>query len=103
MSNKEVRLVVIDYAGLNPNPDDMEDRPRIIEPEGELAEVAKGLVTDFYFKQPTATVDQLMEQLTKKFEDFSLSKRTVYRYLTDLWIFTLKGVQLEPVELNTPA
>ncbi|KAI7901124.1 uncharacterized protein BX663DRAFT_562465 [Cokeromyces recurvatus] len=68
-------------------------RPRIIEPEGELAEAAKGLVTDFYFKQPTATVDQLMDQLTKNFEDFFLSKRTVYRYLADLWIFTLKGVE----------
>lgn len=50
-------------------------RPRIIEPEG-------------------ATVDQL----TSNFEDLSLSKRTVYRYLGNLWIFTLKGVQLEPVE-----
>lgn len=78
-------------------------RPRIIEPEGELAEAAKGLVTDFYFKQPTAIVNQLMEQLTKNFEDFSLSKRAVYRYLADLWIFTLKGVQLKPVERNTPA
>ncbi|KAI8882282.1 hypothetical protein K501DRAFT_187061, partial [Backusella circina FSU 941] len=78
-------------------------RQRIIEPERELAEATKGLVTDFYLKQPTATVDQLMEQLTKVFEDFSLSKRTVYRYLADLWIFTLKGVQLEPVERNTPA
>ncbi|GAA5803518.1 hypothetical protein HPULCUR_009000 [Helicostylum pulchrum] len=43
-----------------------------------------------------------MDQLTSNFEDLSLSKRTVYRYLADLWIFTLKGVQLEPVERNTP-
>ncbi|KAG1344247.1 hypothetical protein G6F62_004549 [Rhizopus arrhizus] len=52
--------------------------------------------------KPTATVEQLMDQLTSNFEDLSLSKRTVYRYLADLWIFTLKGVQLEPVERNTP-
>lgn len=54
-------------------------RPRIIEPEGELAEAAKGLVTDLYFKQPPAIVDQLMEQLANNFEDFSLPKRAVYR------------------------
>ncbi|KAI8050728.1 hypothetical protein BDF21DRAFT_350824, partial [Thamnidium elegans] len=30
MSNKEVRLVVIDYAGLNPNPDDMEEFVRLM-------------------------------------------------------------------------
>ncbi|KAI9362872.1 hypothetical protein BD770DRAFT_407937 [Pilaira anomala] len=32
-------------------------RPRIIEPEGELAEATKSLVSDFYYKYPTATID----------------------------------------------
>ncbi|RCH82297.1 hypothetical protein CU097_006327 [Rhizopus azygosporus] len=36
-------------------------RPRIIEPEGELAEVTRNVVADLYFKQPTSTIDQLMD------------------------------------------
>ena len=36
-------------------------RPRIIEPEGELAEATRNVVADLYFKQPTSTIDQLMD------------------------------------------
>jgi len=53
-------------------------------------------------QQPTATIEQLMDQLTSSFEGLSLSKRTVYRYLADLWIFTLKGIQLELVKRSSP-
>lgn len=63
----------------------------------------KQIVSDFYFKYPTATVDQLLNKLTDDFEDFSILKATVYRYLGDLWFFTLKKVMLEPVEKNTPS
>lgn len=77
-------------------------RPRIIEPEGELAEASKSLVPDFYYKYPTATIDQLMDQMTSSFKDLIISKRTFYRYMANLWIFTIKKVQLEPVERNTP-
>ncbi|KAG0182695.1 hypothetical protein DFQ29_002825 [Apophysomyces sp. BC1021] len=58
----------------------------------------KSLVPDFYFKFPTATMDQM----TNNFEDPSISRRALYRYMADLWIFTLKRVQLEPVERSTP-
>lgn len=73
-------------------------RPRIIEAEGELAEATRNAVTEFYYKQPTATADRL----TSTFEGLSLSKPTLYRYLNDLWILSLKKVQLEPLERNTP-
>lgn len=43
-----------------------------------------------------------MDQLKSSFDNLSISKRTLYYYMTDLWIFTLKRVQLEPVERNTP-
>jgi transposase len=76
--------------------------PRIIEPEGELTEATKSLVSDFYYKYPTAIIDQLMDQMTSSFKDLIISKRTLYRYMADLWIFTIKKVQLEPVERNTP-
>ncbi|CEP12412.1 hypothetical protein [Parasitella parasitica] len=77
-------------------------RPRIIDPEGELAEATKAVVTDLYFNQPTSTIDQLMDRLKNSFEDLSISKRTLHRYMADLWIFTLKRIQLEPLERNTP-
>ncbi|KAI8646643.1 hypothetical protein BD408DRAFT_318989, partial [Parasitella parasitica] len=77
-------------------------RPRIIEAEGELAEATRNAVTEFYYKQPTATADQLLDRLTSTFEGLSLSKPTLYRYLNDLWILSLKKVQLEPLERNTP-
>ncbi|KAI8875291.1 hypothetical protein K501DRAFT_202916 [Backusella circina FSU 941] len=77
-------------------------RLKIIEPEGELAEATKSLVSDFYYKHTTATIDQLMDQMTSSFKDLIISKRTLYRYMADLWIFTIKKVQLEPVERNTP-
>ncbi|KAG2213441.1 hypothetical protein INT47_009115 [Mucor saturninus] len=76
--------------------------PRIIETEGELAEATKSLVSDFYYKYPTATIDQLMDQMTSSFKDSIISKRTLYSYMSDLWIFTVKKVQLDPVERNTP-
>lgn len=78
-------------------------RPRIIKPEGELAEATKNLVSDFYCKYPTVTIDQLLDQMNNRFEDLTTSKRTLYRYMADLWIFTLKKVQLEPIKRNTPA
>jgi hypothetical protein len=77
-------------------------RPRIIEPEGELAEATKSLVSDFYYQYPTATIDQLMDQMTSSFKDLSISKRTLYGYMADLRIFTIKKVQLELVEKNAP-
>jgi transposase len=42
-----------------------------------------------------------MDHLTDSFEDLSISKATVYRYMADLWVLTLKQVRLEPVERNT--
>ncbi|CEP10864.1 hypothetical protein, partial, partial [Parasitella parasitica] len=44
----------------------------------------------------------LMDQMTISFKDLSISKRTPYRYMADLWIFTIKKVQLELVERNAP-
>lgn len=73
-------------------------RPRMIEPEGELAESTRDLVSGFYCKYPTATIDQLMDQMNNSFEDLTISKRTLYRHMAGLWIFTLKKIQLEPVE-----
>ncbi|CEP19738.1 hypothetical protein [Parasitella parasitica] len=91
------------YKAWKENPDSLLKtiigRPRIIELEGELAEATKNLVFDFYYRYPTATIDQLMDQMNNSFEDLTISKRTLYRYMADLWIFTL---QLEPVERNTP-
>ncbi|KAI7868545.1 hypothetical protein BDF14DRAFT_1694770, partial [Spinellus fusiger] len=77
-------------------------RPRIIEPEGELAEATGNVVADLYFKQPTSTIDQLMDRLNSSFSELTISKRTLYRYMADLWIFSLKKVQLEPEERNAP-
>lgn len=71
-------------------------RPNIIEPEGELVEATKKVVSDFYFKQPSSTMDQLMKQL-------NISKRTLYRYMADLWLFSLKRVRTEPEGRNSPA
>ncbi|KAI8076931.1 hypothetical protein BDF21DRAFT_421683 [Thamnidium elegans] len=48
--------------------------PRIIEPE-ELAEATKSLVSDFYYKYPTATIDQLIDQMTSSFKDLIISKK----------------------------
>ncbi|KAI8093947.1 hypothetical protein BDF21DRAFT_394432 [Thamnidium elegans] len=73
----------------------------IIEPEGELAEATKKVVVDFYFKQPTSTIDQLMEQLNTSFDDLMISKRTLYRYMADLWLFSLKRIQMEPEKRNS--
>lgn len=36
-------------------------RPRIIEAEVELAEATKNAITEFYYKQPTATADQILD------------------------------------------
>ena len=69
-------------------------RPRIIEPEGELAEATRNVVADLYFKQPTSTIDQLMDRLNSSFSELTISKRTLYRYMADRWIFSLKRVQL---------
>ncbi|CEP16413.1 hypothetical protein [Parasitella parasitica] len=77
-------------------------RPKIIEPEGELAEATKQVVSDFYFKQPTSTMDQLMEQLNTSFGNLAISKRTLYRYMADLWLFSLKRIRLEPEDRNSP-
>jgi hypothetical protein len=40
--------------------------------------------------------------MTNKFEDLSISKRTLYHYMAELWVFTFKKIQLEPVKRNTP-
>ncbi|KAI9254709.1 hypothetical protein EDC94DRAFT_678790 [Helicostylum pulchrum] len=77
-------------------------RPRIIEAKCELAEATRNAVTEFYYKQPTATAEQLLDRLTSTFEGLSLSKSTLYCYLNDLWILSLKKAQLEPLERNTP-
>lgn len=77
-------------------------RPKIIEPEGELAEATKKVVSDFYFKQPTSTMDQLMEQLNTSFSDLTISKITLYRYMADLWLFSLERVCTEPEDRNSP-
>lgn len=103
--NLQPRTVQRWYKAWKEDPDSLFKtigRPRIIEPEGELAEATKNLVSDFYYKYPTATIDQLMDQMNNSFEDLTISKRTLYRYMADLWIFTIKKVQLEPVERNTP-
>ncbi|KAI8377348.1 hypothetical protein BD560DRAFT_325896, partial [Blakeslea trispora] len=50
--------------------------------------------------QPNATADQLLDRLTSTFEGLSLLKLTLYRYLNDLWILSLKKVQLGPLERN---
>lgn len=77
-------------------------RPKIVESEGELAEATKKVVADFYFKQPTSTiVDQLMEQLNTSFDDLAISKRTLYRCMADLWLFSLKRAQTKPEERNS--
>ena len=73
-------------------------RPRIMRAEGELAGAMKNAVTEFYYKRPTATADQLLDQLTSTFEGLSLSKPTLYRYLNSLCILSLKKVQLESLE-----
>lgn len=52
-------------------------RPRIIEPEGELAAATKNVVSDLYFKNPTATIDQLMDNITSNFEDLVISKKNI--------------------------
>jgi hypothetical protein len=44
----------------------------------------KEVMTKVYYKHPTATIDQLMEQLNSKFKDLAISKATVYRYMTDM-------------------
>ncbi|KAI9254711.1 hypothetical protein EDC94DRAFT_662224 [Helicostylum pulchrum] len=75
---------------------------RIIEAKCELAEATRNAVTEFYYKQPTATAEQLLDRLTSTFEGLSLSKSTLYCYLNDLWILSLKKAQLEPLERNTP-
>ncbi|KAI8875236.1 hypothetical protein K501DRAFT_136154, partial [Backusella circina FSU 941] len=59
-------------------------RPRIIEPEGELAEATRNVVADLYFKQPTSTIDQLMDRLNSSFSELPISKKTLYRYMADL-------------------
>lgn len=101
----EPRTVQRQYSSWKKDPDSLFKtlgRPRIIEADGELAEATKNAVTEFYYKQPTATADQLLERLTSTFEGLSLSKPTLYRYLNELWFLTLKKVQLEPLERNTP-
>jgi hypothetical protein len=45
-------------------------RPRITEPDGKCVESTKKLVSDFYYKCSTATVDQL----TTAFTDLRTSK-----------------------------
>ncbi|KAI7903429.1 uncharacterized protein BX663DRAFT_506481 [Cokeromyces recurvatus] len=59
-------------------------RPRIIKPEGKLAVATKHIVSGFYFKYPTATVDQLINKLTDDFEDFSIKlMKKLVRNLTN--------------------
>lgn len=78
-------------------------RPKIIDPEGELAEATKKVVSDFYFKQPTSRMDQLMQQLNTSFSALNISKRTLYHYMADLWLFSMKSVRTEPEEdRNSP-
>lgn len=43
-----------------------------------------------------------MDKLNSSFSELTISKRTLYRYMADLWIFSLKRVQLEPEERNAP-
>ncbi|KAI9487724.1 MAG: hypothetical protein EXX96DRAFT_647346 [Benjaminiella poitrasii] len=43
-------------------------RPKIIEPEGELAEATKSLVSGFYHIYPTAAIDQLTDQMASSFK-----------------------------------
>ncbi|KAI8088610.1 hypothetical protein BDF21DRAFT_334380, partial [Thamnidium elegans] len=76
-------------------------RSRIVGADGDLAVTTKNAITEFYYKQPTATAEQLLDQLTSTFEGLSLSKPTLYRYLNDLWFFTLKRIQPEPSERNS--
>ena len=101
----EPRSVQRWYSNWKKNPDSLFKtigRPRIIEADCDLAEATKNAVTEIYYKQPTSTADQLLDRWTGTFEDLSLSKPTLYRYLNNLWFFTLKKVQLEPSERNTP-
>ncbi|KAG2190495.1 hypothetical protein INT47_004875 [Mucor saturninus] len=100
--NLQLRTVQRWYKAWKEDPDSLFKticRLRIIEPEGKLAEAIKNLAFDFYYKYPTATIDQLMDQMNNSFGDLTISKRTLYRYMDDLWIFTLKKVQLEPAEM----
>lgn len=78
------------------------DRSRIIKPEGELVEKTRKVVAEIYYQQPTSTMDQVMNQLQNSFEGLTISKQTLYRYMSELWLFSLKRVRLEPVQRNTP-
>ncbi|KAI9256247.1 hypothetical protein BY458DRAFT_519485 [Sporodiniella umbellata] len=42
-----------------------------------------------------------MDQMTSSFKNLIISKGTLYRYMADLWIFTIEKAQLEPVERST--
>lgn len=42
-----------------------------------------------------------MEQLNTSFDDLAISKRTLYRYMADLWLFSLKRAQMNPEERNS--
>lgn len=78
-------------------------RPRIIEPEGKLAEDTKSFVTEYNKEHPSATMDQLMKELTENFENLKLSKATLHRYMAGLWELSFKKAKLEPIERNSPA
>ena len=47
-------------------------------------------------------MDQLMDEITNTFEDLPVSKRTLYCYMANLWVFILEKVRLGSVERNTP-
>ncbi|ORE06355.1 hypothetical protein BCV72DRAFT_305642 [Rhizopus microsporus var. microsporus] len=59
-------------------------RPRTIEAEGKLAEDTKSFATEYNKERPSATMDQLMKELTANFENPKLSKATFHRYMAEL-------------------
>ncbi|KAI7873063.1 hypothetical protein BDF14DRAFT_1877505 [Spinellus fusiger] len=95
--NLRSRNVQKRHKARNEDPDSMfkkVGRPHIIELECELDLATKQLVSGFYFKYATATLEVCTYQSAGEFENPLISKATVYRYLHDLSGFTLKKKQL---------
>ncbi|KAL1929530.1 hypothetical protein VTP01DRAFT_1668 [Rhizomucor pusillus] len=66
-----------------------------------LYEEHKEVTLEYVDENPSVVLEQLMERLLQRFEEFKLSKTTLYRFVRKECNLTLKKARFQPVDRNS--
>lgn len=76
-------------------------KPRGRAAKPKLGEPHKNFLTSFVDENPSAVLGEMLDALSSNFAGLTVSKTTMYRFLTDECSFSFKLARKDPVERNS--